>query len=94
MLKTNSVFKARTGLLQKKLALYGATGTPAWREGYFSQYSISFIFPHFTVFFFFFSFCLFWPGPTAHGSSQARGQIRAVAARLRHSTATWDPRHR
>ena len=30
-------------------------------------------------------FCLFRAAPMAYGSSQARGQIRAVAAGLRHS---------
>ena len=35
--------------------------------------------------FFFFFFGLFRAAPTAHGSSQARDQIRAVAACLHHS---------
>ena len=34
---------------------------------------------------FFVSFCLFRATPTAYGSSQARGQIVAVAASLHHS---------
>ena len=40
-------------------------------------------------FFFFFFFCLFaisWAAPAAHGDSQARGRIRAVAAGLHHSS--------
>ena len=36
--------------------------------------------PH-TLFFSFFSFCLFMAAPTAHGGSQARGPIKAPAAR-------------
>ena len=36
-------------------------------------------------FFFFFFFCLFSTAPTAHGGSQPRGQIGAVATGLRHS---------
>ena len=36
-------------------------------------------------FFSFFFFCLFRAAPTVHGGSQARGQIRAVAAGLYHS---------
>ena len=35
--------------------------------------------------FFFFFFGLFRAGPTAYGSSQARGQIRAVVAGLHRS---------
>ena len=43
----------------------------------------------FLIFFFF--FCLFRATPAAYGSSQARGQIRAIAASLYHSpTATKD----
>ena len=37
------------------------------------------------VFLFCFFFCLFRAVPVAYGSSQARGQIRAVAASLHHS---------
>ena len=37
-------------------------------------------------FFFFFFFLLFRAALRAHGSSQARGQIRAVAAGLHHSS--------
>ena len=40
------------------------------------------------LFFFFLSFCLFdisWATPEAYGGSQARGQIGAAAAGLRHS---------
>ena len=36
--------------------------------------------------FFFSVFCLFRATPTAYGSSQARGLIRAVAASLHHSS--------
>ena len=38
--------------------------------------------------------CLFRAASTAYGSSQARGQIRAVAANLRHSysNSRSDPR--
>ena len=32
-----------------------------------------------------FIFCLFWAAPKAHGSSQASGRIKAVAAGLHHS---------
>ena len=35
--------------------------------------------------FFFFFFCLFRAASVAFGSSQARGQIGAIAAGLRHS---------
>ena len=35
--------------------------------------------------FFFFLFCLFRASPKAHGGSQARGGIRAVAASLHRS---------
>ena len=47
---------------------------------------------HFIVnhFFFFFFFRFFWGGGatlTAHGGSQARGLIRAIAAGLGHSNA-------
>ena len=35
-------------------------------------------------FFFFFFFCIFWGAPKAYGGSQARCQIRAVAASLCH----------
>ena len=38
-----------------------------------------------SFFLFFFFFCLFRAIPTAYGSSQARGQIRAIAAGLHHS---------
>ena len=39
-----------------------------------------------SVFFFFFVFLLFlWAAPTAHGGTQARGRIGAVAASLHHS---------
>ena len=41
-------------------------------------------------FFFFFVFCLFRASPVAHGGSQARGLIRAVAASLPRATATPD----
>ena len=37
---------------------------------------------NFGLFGFFFFFCLFRAVPTAHRSSQARGQIRAVASSL------------
>ena len=37
------------------------------------------------LFFFFFFFLFFRTTPTAHGSSQARGQIRATVARPHHS---------
>ena len=49
-------------------------------------------------FFFFFFFCLFfafsWAAPTAHGGSQARGPIGAVATSLRqsHSNTGSEPR--
>ena len=39
-------------------------------------------------FFFFFFFGLFRAAPAAYGGSHARGQIRAIATGLRHSTAT------
>ena len=47
-------------------------------------------------FFFFFFFCLFaisWAAPAAHGGSQARGQVGAVAADLRqsHSNSGSEP---
>ena len=38
-----------------------------------------------SLFFFLFFFCLFRAEPAAYGGSQARGQIGAVAAGLRHS---------
>ena len=43
--------------------------------------------------FFFLSFCLSWAAPAAHGGSQARGLIGAVAAGLRqsHSNAGSEP---
>ena len=37
------------------------------------------------VFFFFFFFAISWAAPAAYGGSQARGLIRAIAARLCHS---------
>ena len=37
-------------------------------------------------------FCLFRAAPTAHGGSQARGRIRAVAAGLRHSHSNAGPK--
>ena len=40
------------------------------------------------LFFFFFFFCLFRATPLAHGGSQARGQVRAVAAGLHLSHIT------
>lgn len=43
--------KPITQLLGKKRSLCVATKKPAWREGYFSRYSICLIFPHFTYFF-------------------------------------------
>ena len=36
-------------------------------------------------------FCHYRAAPLTYGGSQARGQIRAVAAVLRTDTATWDP---
>ena len=39
---------------------------------------------------FFFPFVFFRVTPTAYGSFQARGRIRATAADLRHSTAMQD----
>ena len=36
-------------------------------------------------FLFFFFFALSWAAPAAHGGSQARGQVGAVAASLRQS---------
>ena len=39
-----------------------------------------------SFFFFFFFFFFFKAAPQAHGSSQARGQIRALAANLHHSS--------
>ena len=44
------------------------------------------------VLFCFFVFCLFRATPTAHGGSQARGQVGVVAASLRHSHSNADPR--
>ena len=43
------------------------------------------------VVFFFFFFLLFKVTPTAHGSSQARGQIRATAAGHSHSNTGSEP---
>ena len=40
---------------------------------------------HYLFFFFSFVFCLLRSTPTAYGDSQARGQIRGIAAGLRHS---------
>ena len=40
---------------------------------------------------FFFFFCYFRASPMAYGGSQARGQIRAVAAGLRHSHSNSKP---
>ena len=37
------------------------------------------------IFNFFFFFSISWAAPAAYGRSQARGQIRAAAASLRHS---------
>ena len=47
-------------------------------------------------FFFFFVFCLFRAAPAAHGGSQARGQIGAVATSQHqsHSNARSEPRLR
>ena len=43
---------------------------------------------------FYFIFCLFLgPHPTAHGSSQARGRIRAAAAGLHHSNSNTRSKH-
>ena len=42
--------------------------------------------------FFFQSFCLFRAAPMAYGVSQARDEIRAVAASLYHSNARHEPR--
>ena len=39
------------------------------------------------------SFFLFRVTPAAYGSSQARGQIRAVAEAYTTAMATWDPSH-
>ena len=39
----------------------------------------------FFFFFFFFFFCLFRASPTAHGGSQARSRIGAIAASIHHS---------
>ena len=47
--------------------------------------------PHHIYLYYFLSFCLFFlsvffrAAPTAYGSSQARGEIEAVAAGLHHS---------
>ena len=38
-------------------------------------------------------FCRFRGAPAAYGGSQARGQIGAVAAGLRHSHSNTDPGH-
>ena len=38
-----------------------------------------------TLVFFFCLFAIFWAAPAAYGGSQARGQMRAVAASLHHS---------
>ena len=46
--------------------------------------------PHF--YFYLFIFFLFMATPAAYGSSQAKGQIRATAAGLRHSNAGSEPR--
>ena len=43
------------------------------------------VFWFFFGFFCFFFFCLFRAAPSAYGSSQARGQIRAITASLHHS---------
>ena len=45
------------------------------------------------VFFCLFVFCLFRAALMAYGSSQARGQIGATAASLRHSHSNRDPSH-
>ena len=37
------------------------------------------------IYLFIYLFCLFRAAPEAHGGSQARGQIRAIAAGLCHS---------
>ena len=39
----------------------------------------------YTLFYFYFMFCLFRATPVAYGGSQARGRIGAVAACLHHS---------
>ena len=46
-----------------------------------------------SFFFFFFVFLSIWATPMAYGGSQARGRIRAVAARLCHnySNARFEP---
>ena len=57
--------------------------------------SLFFFFNFFILLLFFFVFLLFlWAAPAAYGGSQARGQIRAVAAGLRqsHSNAGYEPR--
>ena len=41
----------------------------------------------------FFFFLLFRDVPAAHGGSQARGQIRAIAAGLRHSHSNAGSEH-
>ena len=41
--------------------------------------------PAFFFFFLSFVFCLYRAAPVAYGGSQARGQIGAIAAGLRHS---------
>ena len=42
-----------------------------------------------SFFFFSFFFGLFRVAPMAHGNSQARGQIRAIATGLHHSYSHW-----
>ena len=49
------------------------------------------------IFIYFFNFCLFaisWATPTAYGGSQARGQIRVVAAGLCQSHSNSRPKPR
>ena len=61
-----------------KLPLHPASTPPPLAASLFSVRSLS-LFP-------------FWATPAAHGSTQARGQIRAAAANLHQQlTATQDP---
>ena len=55
------------------------------RHHYEVLYVYYLFFLFFFLSFFFFFFLLFRAAPTAYGSSQARGRIRAVAVSLHHS---------
>ena len=64
---------------------WATTGTPIL---YFTLFILIFL-----NFFIFFVFCPFRAAPMAHGGSQARGPIGAIAASLHHSRNTTNPSH-